>query len=253
MLTWKGGIIIPVYSNKDYINIIRPLPAYIERDFLDIPYIQPENINISFINNGLWLINLKNISKNDKHPQNKIIHSFCFDRDFKRFYNAPNKHLSTVSKYLAFCTFDFSMDKKMDCFNILNAVYRNRWIGAYFQSFGIRVIPTVGWVTSETYDICFSGLKDGGVFIISTLGANNTISYTDFIEGYKEMRKRFPNTQIICVGDRLKGMEDDICYVAYEDTFGNNDKYRDFYQPKLFNWDNTITEGDVYLCHQEEQ
>jgi len=30
------------------------------------------------------------------------------------------------------------------------------------------VIPTVGWITPDTYDICFSGLRDGGVFIISS-------------------------------------------------------------------------------------
>ena len=69
----------------------------------------------------------------------------------------------------------------------------------------LLVIPTVGWTNSDTYDICFSGLRDGGVFIISTLGTNNIVSYREFIPGYNEMRKRFPNTQIICVGDVLYG------------------------------------------------
>ena len=69
----------------------------------------------------------------------------------------------------------------------------------------LLVIPTVGWTNSDTYDICFSGLRDGGVFIISTLGTNNIVSYREFIPSYNEMRKRFPNTQIICVGDVLYG------------------------------------------------
>lgn len=96
---------------------------------------------------------------------------------------------------------------------------------------------TVGWVLEDTYDICFSGIVDGNVLMISTIGCNNEESYQIFIKGYKELRKRFPNSKIICVGTRLDGMDDDICYVSYVQSFGNFDKYRSYWQPRLFNWD----------------
>ena len=60
---------------------------------------------------------------------------------------------------------------------------------------------TVGWTTPEFYDITFAGLRDGGVFIISTLGTSNLLSYDEFIQGYHELRTRFPNSQLICVED----------------------------------------------------
>jgi hypothetical protein len=144
--------------------------------------------------------------------------------------------------YYAVTTMDFSMDSRMEFKEILSATYDNRWSGAFIQSNGKKVIPTVGWVNNY-YDISFAGLRDGGVFIISTLGVNNEISHKEFIDGYKELRRRFPNTKLICVGDKVCGMDDDICYIKYEESFGTWDKKQDWWQPKLINWDNSIAIG----------
>lgn len=234
---------MPTYNYKQYLCLMRPLPEYVERDQFGIPVIEPRRIDISSMNNGLWLINMKNISAKDKNASQKIIHSFCYDDALRRAYNNPVKYLARAAPYYAVSSFDFSMDSKMDFKSILEATYDNRWSGAFMQINGKIVIPTVGWTNADTYDICFSGLRDGGVFIISTLGANNTTSYPEFITGYYEMRKRFPSTQIVCLGDRLKGMDDDVCYVLYEESFGTWDKHRNYWQPKLLNWDGSIPKG----------
>ena len=195
------------------------------------------------MNNGLWLINMKNLSEKDKSPSTKIVHSFCYDDTLLRAFNNPYQYLRKTGPYRAVSSFDFSMDSKMDFKQILCATYDNRWSGAFLQSNGRQCIATVGWTTSKYYNITFAGLQDGGTFIISTLGTNNSISYNDFIEGYHEMRNRFPNTQLICVGDKLKGMDNDICYVKYEETFGTFDRNNDYWQPSLFNWDMSISKG----------
>ena len=236
---------MPTYPNKIYLEIIRPLPKFVERDIYDIPYIEPQKIDISPINNGLWLINMKNLSKKDKHPEDKIVHSFSFYDTLKREYKNPVKYLGKVSKYRAVSSFDFSMDTKMDFKQILSAVYDNRWSGAFMQAHGKLVLPTVGWLEPDIYNICFAGLRDGGTFLISTLGSNNCFSSSVFINGYHEMRNRFPNTKIICVGDPITGMDNDICFVKYEESFGNWDRYHDYWQPKLINWDGTIPERSI--------
>ena len=222
---------------------MRPLPNCVERDQYGIPVIEAQQIDISAMNNGLWLINMKNMSTKDKNAEHKIAHSFCYDDVLRRAYNDPIKHLARAAPYYAVSSFDFSMDIKMDFKTILAAIYDNRWSGVFMQTQGKLVIPTVGWLKPDTYDLCFLGLRDGGVFIISTLGTNNIKSYPDFIRGYHEMRTRFPSTQIICVGDRLKGMDDDVCYVPYEESFGTWDKYQDYWQPSLLNWDGSIAKG----------
>ena len=233
---------MPTYSNTEYLRIIRPLPSYVERDFMDIPVIRPEKFDISDINNGKWLINLKNTKPSDRLAKSKIVHSFCYDDVLRRWYNNPLGYAKKVAPYYAVSSFDFTMDEKMDLAQIFIATYRNRWTGAFLQSHGINVIPTVGWVTPKTYEICFSGLRDGGVFIISTLGVNNIVCRENFLLGYKELRNRFPNTTLICVGDQLSDMDNDVCYVKYEDSFGNWDRYRNYYQLLLVNWDNSIPE-----------
>ena len=121
--------------------------------------------------------------------------------------------------------------------------YDNRWSGAFMQAHGKAVTPTVGWVTLDTYDICFSGLQGGGVFIISTLGVNNMNCRSDFIKGYHEMRSRFPDTQIISVGDRITGMDDDVCYIKYEESFGSWDQKQNYWQPSIINWDMSVSKG----------
>lgn len=233
---------MPTYSNKTYLDLIRPLPDFVNRDIYDVPVIESEPIDISSLNNGLWLINMKNVSAKDKRPERKIVHSFCYDDILRRAYKDPVKYLRKVAKYYAVSSFDFSMDTKMDFKQILSAVYDNRWSGAYMQSNGKLVLPTVGWLTNDSYDICFAGLRDGGVFLISTLGANNPESSTVFINGYREMRERFPTTQIVCLGDPIRGMDGDVCFIRYEESFGNWDRRQDHWQPKLFNWDGTIPE-----------
>ena len=58
---------MPVYNNKEYIRIVRPLPSFVKRDKRSIPFIEPVNIDISDINNGIWLINSKNANSKDKN------------------------------------------------------------------------------------------------------------------------------------------------------------------------------------------
>lgn len=162
-----------------------------------------------------------------------------YDKVLFKLFNDPIKMLTTASEYYACSTYDFSMDSKMELTKIIESTFNNRWSGMWLQSNGIKNIAvTVGWVNSQTYDICFSGIYDGTLLIISTLGACFGESKNEFLKGYYEMRKRFPHSQIICVGNKIAGM-DDICYVSYKESFGNYDKYNDCYQTKLFNWNQT--------------
>ena len=70
---------MPIYKTKDYIRIMRPLPAYIHRDILAITFIEADDIDISGLNNSQWLINMKNANAADKHDTRKIEHTFCYD------------------------------------------------------------------------------------------------------------------------------------------------------------------------------
>lgn len=237
---------MPFYNNKEYTKLMRPLPNYVERDIYDIPFIEPEYIDISGLNNDRWLINMKNAKTTDINASKKIVHSFCFDDVLIRAYNNPFNFLHRVAKYNAIASFDFSIHEGMDFRQVLAATYDNRWSGAFLQAHGKRVIATVGWVSKKYDNICFAGLRNGGVFMIATLGVNNTECEPAFLRGYFEMRNRFPDSKIICVGDMINGMDSDVIFVAYKDSFGNWEQYPGFKQINLFNADGTIYAGGEF-------
>lgn len=229
---------MPIYCNEDYVKIMRPIPENWPKDIEGIPFIKKSKIDISNINNGKWLISISNVTSTAKNLNRKIVQCFKYDNELNRFYNNPYLCLERMTKCYAAATLDISMHSEMQPAQIIDATFKNRWSGAWLQMNGYeKVIVTVGWVTPDTYDICFAGIEDGTTLMISTLGVCNDEAKYDFLNGYKEMRRRFPNSQIICVGNKIEGMDDDICFVDYKHTFGNWDKKRSYWQPALFNWD----------------
>lgn len=231
---------MPVYNNTEYIRLMHPLPKFVKRDIYGIPVIEPDDIDIQYLNNGKWLVNYFHANASGKNQANKIVHGFAMDARIKKPYTEFYSFLSRISGYYAICTPDYSMDDKMDFHGIFDAVYRNRWVGAFAQCHGKRVIATVGWVGKEYYDITFAGLRNGGTFIISTLGTRKAKPYDEFISGYTELRNRFPSSKIICVGTAWENMDSDVCLIPFDESFGSWDKKNTIWQPKLFNWDMSV-------------
>ena len=237
---------MPIYNTEDYVKLMRPLPKDWPKDIEGIPFVKKSTIDISNMDNGKWLINLSNTYSGDKNAYRKIVHCFKENNDLDRFYNKPYMLLEKVCKYYATSTLDFGMHPGMERAQIIEATFKNRWSGAWQQMNGHeRVAVTVGWVFEDTYDICFAGIQDGTLLIISTLGVCNELSREIFLNGYREMRKRFPHSQILCMGNKLPEMNNDVCYIDYKHSFGNWDKYRDYWQPALFNWDGKEANNDV--------
>ena len=210
------------------------------KDIFDIPFIEKEELPISLMGSKLFLINPANVSKSDIDKERKIVHSFLFDNSLEKEYDNPMKFIQKISGYYGATSLDFSMHPGMNKWSIIQATAKSRWFGRYLQSYGIKVYPTVGWVYGDTYDICFAGLKDGSTFFISTLGVNNDISRPIFLKGLLELRKRFPNSRQICVGQNIVGIPNDVCIIPYEETFGGKKQLSQRNQIKLFNWDGTI-------------
>lgn len=235
---------MPVYNNLEFIGVMRPEPVNWGKDAFDIPFIERDYLPISLMGSDIFLINPNNVSKNDSDKGRKIVHSFLFDNLLEKEYENPMKFIQKISGYYGATSLDFSMHPGMNRWSIIQAVAKSRWFGRYLQSYGIKVYPTVGWVDEDTYDICFLGLRDGSIFFISTLGVNNEECRALFLKGLRELRRRFPNSRQICVGQRIAGMPNDICVVPYEDTFGGKKQLPQRNQMRLFNWDGSVT-GEV--------
>ena len=47
----------------------------------------------------------------------------------------------------------------MNLWRQLESVAKNRWVGAYWQSKGLTVIPTISWGLSQSFDFCFDDME----------------------------------------------------------------------------------------------
>lgn len=230
---------MPIYDNRTFIQVVRPEADNWGKDIFDIPFMEKEELPISLIGSKLFLINPHNLSENDLDKDRKIVHSFLYDEFLESEYKNPLRFIRKISGYYGATSLDFSMHPGMNKWSIIQAVGKSRWFGRFLQSYGFKAYPTVGWVDEDTYDICFAGLRDGSTFFISTLGTNNAECSMLFLKGLNELRRRFPNSRQICVGQRVQGIPDDICVVSYEDTFGGRKQLSSRNQMRLFNWDGT--------------
>lgn len=93
---------------------------------------------------------------------------------------------------------------------------RNRWVGAYWQSKGRIVIPTISWSDSRSFEFCFEGVEQGGTVAVGMIGCKK--SKLPFMRGYNEMLARLKPEKIIVFGSPFSEMEGNIVAVDYQSS-----------------------------------
>lgn len=180
----------------------------------DIPCLFPENITADdFI--GF------NFAKTCKQPHSKGVHFFVDDYQFTRIWSNPDKYLEMLRKFKVVCTPDFSTYTDFPAAVQIYNHYRKHWLGAYWQSNGISVIPTISWSDKSSFEWCFDGEPIGGVVAVSSVGTQkNKDSRRLFIDGYNEMLIRLQPSLIYFYGnipEECKG--NTVRIAAYQEKF----------------------------------
>ena len=112
--------------------------------------------------------------------------------------------ISELKKYAGVLSPDFSMYTTFPEAYQIWQVYRNRWCTCYWQSKGIKVIPTVSWSDESSYKYTFLGIPKNSVVAIGTVGVlNDPIAKKLFLQGFKEMLKQLEPKEILIYGNRL--------------------------------------------------
>lgn len=129
------------------------------------------------------------------------VHFFSDDYKFERIWNAPDEYAQKLTEFECALTPDFSLYLDMPTAMKIWNVYRSRLIGQVMQDYGIKVVPTVQWAESETFEFCFDGIEKGSICAISTIGVKRDKEATKIWEqGVAEMIKRIEPTAIWCYG-----------------------------------------------------
>ena len=183
---------------------------YAGRGKWNIPFVKKQELNVD----KLSLIACSDTKSNDSsvNTQNGV-HFFVDDYRFNGIYNNPEKSLAKYSQYAFLLTPDFSTYADMSLWRQIESVAKNRWCGAYWQSKGLTVIPTISWSTPRSFDFCFDGVEQNAIVAVSTLGCRR--SKLQFMRGYEAMVDKLNPETIICFGDPLAEMQGTIITVDY--------------------------------------
>lgn len=98
------------------------------------------------------------------------VHFYIDDYQFERVWRYPERYTDMLAQYDCILSPDFSLYMDMPMPMKIWNVYRSRFIGAYYQSQGLYVIPTLSWAEPETFEFCFLGIPKGSIVSVSTLG-----------------------------------------------------------------------------------
>lgn len=134
-------------------------------DFWQMPVIK----NDGFIPESLIGFNYAKTSKEKKTG----IHFFIDDYQFERVWANPEKYVDILKEYDCILSPDFSLYLDMPIPMKIWNIYRSRQIGAFYQSHGIKVIPTISWAEQETFTFCFAGIPENSIVAISTVGVKS--------------------------------------------------------------------------------
>ena len=166
---------------------------------------------------NIMLVACSDTRANDNEANKKKgVHFFVDDYRFSGIYDNPERTLERYSQYAFLLTPDFSTYSDMDLWRQLESVAKNRWVGAYWQSKGRIVIPTVSWSTPRSFEFCFVGVEQHATVAVSTLGCKKV--KIDFMRGYEVMLEKLRPEAIICFGDPFSEMQGNLLVVDYRES-----------------------------------
>jgi hypothetical protein len=121
-----------------------------------LPKIKKQPVNL----NNLQFLSFNNTRYNEQPMfRDFAVHFFVDDKRFEVVYSQPERNLEKLKQYKVLLTPDFSLYAEMQPWRRIESTGKSRWCGAYWQSKGLTVIPTISWSTPESFDYAFDGIE----------------------------------------------------------------------------------------------
>lgn len=162
-----------------------------------------------------------NCARTAKNKNNKSVHFFIDDYQFERVWRCPEQYINLLSEYHSLMTPDFSLymdyPKAVQIYNH----YRKQWLGAFWQTCGLKVIPTVSWSDRGSFEWCFDGTPKNSTVAVSSIGTQkDRAAKQAFFAGWTEMLRRLEPKTIVFYGDVPKECKGNIVKIkSFQDKF----------------------------------
>ena len=128
-----------------------------------------------------------------------------WDWKFDRFWNFPKRYAKWLKTLGGATTPQFSVFMDAPMALQLYSVYRSRWLGAYWETLGIPVIPDVCWGSPDSWDFCFDGIrKNCTVSVGGRYGGSKEVQGAAkffFRIGFAEMVDRLEPANVLYYGN----------------------------------------------------
>ncbi len=138
---------------------------------------------------------------------NQAIHFFLHDFKFRDAVWCNLEYTTyTISQYDYLFTPDLSLwkDYPTDYYNMQN-IFRTRFVGAYWQICGFKVIPTASWGSLNSFEYCFDGLPMNSVVAVCGMGNRKNInSYNQWCYGLRRLEEEKSPTLIMVYGEEIQ-------------------------------------------------
>ena len=194
-------------NHKYNMHLMQGIPF--TTDFWQMPIIR----NDGFIPEQMIAFNLAYTAEDT----NVGVHFYVDDYKFERIWNTPERYIDMFSKFQCILSPDFSLYMDMNMPTKIWNIYRSRWVGAFFQAHGIKVIPTISWAEEETFEFCFRGIPKGSIVSISTIGVkSDPYALSVWKAGTAEMIKQIEPSAILVYGGKIDFDYGDIKVIEYE-------------------------------------
>lgn len=99
--------------------------------------------------------------------------------------------------------------------------YRKHWLGAFWQSLGFSVIPTIAWSDKDSFKWCFDGVPKKSTVAVSSVGTQRSKDAKRlFLNGWDEMICRLEPETVIFYGEMPKECNADVIRIkAFQERF----------------------------------
>ena len=131
-------------------------------------------------------------------------HFFLPSGRFKCVWERPSEAVKSIRRLPTVLSPAFPLDGPKP--QQIMAVYKNRWCGAFWQSQGYIVIPSLSWRGKESYQFAFAGVARGSVVAIT---ARN---WQEWPLGFEVMMRSLTPVKVLCFGEEKWEMPEVVSY-----------------------------------------
>jgi len=183
--------------------------SFLKSGYYEIPVIKKQEIDLT----SLKFITYADTKCNDTNNKDCGVVFFIDDWRFYGIFDKPERTLPKLKQYRVLCTPEYSLYADLPVWRQIEHVAKNRWVGAYWQSKGLKVIPSVNWGLTQTFDFCFDGIEKGSTVAVGMVGCKS--DKISFMKGYNEMLSQIEPETILCYGTPFKEMNGNIIKIDY--------------------------------------